>query len=748
MLTWDRPTFFLSLVAAGVLALTYPAAAEPAEKSVAAKPLPRLAPGKGAKVAPAKGPAKKAAGKARPANKSAARMGSASRTVAVPVPRSRPPAVALASLPLAPKAPLAPPPTRISDDDLSAVRRAIEVLRGGDPTEATRIEAAISDPAARKLVEWIILRNDNNGINFARYAAFIAANPSWPSVTMLRRRAEAMLWFERPDPASARAYFAGAPPLSGKGRLALARALLAQGDRAGAQAQVREAWRNDALPGETEAQELAAFREFITRADEKARMERRLYAYDHEAALRVARRLGGADLAIARARVAANNKSSNAKALLDAVPPASRHDAGYMFARLQVLRRADKIAEAGHLMLSAPRSLAQIHDPDEWWVERRLLARKLLDTGDPKTAYAVARDAASPSKENYRVEQHFTAGWIALRFLDDPVAAAAHFGRIAQASANPISQARAGYWLGRAAQAAHRPQEARAHYEAAARWSTAYYGQLARARLGLGDLVLHPASAARARANPARLELGRALEILYALNERNLIIPFMADLGDKLDDPEALAALGEIAERHEDARAMLQLGKAALARGLPFARYAFPNVGVPSYSAIGPEVDAALVYAIVRQESAFNPGDISSANALGLMQVTPAAGRYLCKKYDCRYDQKRLLRDSVYNVQLGAAEIGGNLQDYRGSFILAFAAYNAGRGRVKEWVARYGDPRDPRVDPVDWVERIPFSETRNYVQRVMENMQVYRVRFGGEPRLTIEADLRRGTLTN
>ena len=169
---------------------------------------------------------------------------------------------------------------------------------------------------------------------------------------------------------------------------------------------------------------------------------------------------------------------------------------------------------------------------------------------------------------------------------------------------------------------------------------------------------------------------------------------------------------------------------------------------MPDYTPIGPPVEPALVYSIVRQESWFNPKTVSSANALGLMQVTPPAGKYIAKKFNVAFDQKRLLSDMSYNVQMGAAELGDVIKDYRGSYIMAFAAYNAGRGRVKEWVGRFGDPRDPKVDPIDWVERIPFSETRNYVQRVMENVQVYRIRFGGSSRLLIEADLRRGATAN
>jgi soluble lytic murein transglycosylase len=187
---------------------------------------------------------------------------------------------------------------------------------------------------------------------------------------------------------------------------------------------------------------------------------------------------------------------------------------------------------------------------------------------------------------------------------------------------------------------------------------------------------------------------------------------------------------------------MLHLGKAAVARGLPLEYHAFPTVGVPQYSPIGPRIDMALLFAIIRQESTFDPADMSAAHAMGLMQVTPSAGRDTCKRFGCKYDVKRLKNDSPYNLQVGAAELGGVLEEYGGNHILAFAAYNAGRGRVQEWIKTFGDPRDLKVDPVDWVERIPFMETRNYVQRVMENLQVYRARFSSNASLTIERDLR------
>jgi soluble lytic murein transglycosylase len=694
-----------------------------------------------------------------PSNKAPHKETAAAGAKHVPMPRPRPRLVAgrqpvtsggpvLASLAPVDAATTRPDPTptlTASAADLAAVREAIEYTRRGRAKDATEVQQRIADPLARKLVEWAILHSDENGADFARFQAFIAANPSWPNIGMFRRRAEAMLWQERADLATIRP-FTGDRPLSAKGRFALGRALLAQGDRAGAQALIRDAWRSESLSSDLEEQILGTFDDLITRTDEKVRMERRLYANDNATALRAAYRLGGIEPAIAKARAAVNEKSSNAVALIEGLPSSAGQDAGVLFSRIQLLRRADKITEAAELMLAAPRDTAQIYDPDEWWVERRLIARKLLDLGNPSAAYRVAREAAPPNKENYRVEHEFTAGWIALRFLKDPATAAQHFARIGSGVYNPISLARAGYWRGRAAEAMNKTQEARTHYEQAARHNTAYYGQLARARLGLPEIALAspPAPSAEKRAALAHNEVVQATEMLYAVNENDLVIPIVADLAERGSDVSLLVALAELTARHDDARCALLIGKGALGRGHPFDHYAFPTFGLPRYSSIGPEVEPAVVYSIARQESAFNPRDVSSANALGFMQVTPDAGRYVAKKFNVAFDQKRLLHDNVYNMQIGAAELGDDIAAYNGSYIMAFAGYNAGRGRVKEWVERYGDPRDPKVDPVDWVERIPFSETRNYVQRIIENVQVYRARFGGGTRLRIEADLHRG----
>src|ERR1700693_5532368 len=301
----------------------------------------------------------------------------------------------------------------------------------------------------------------------------------------------------------------------------LARTLLAKGDRDGAAALVRQAWRNEDSGADTENKVLDMFGSLLTRADHKTRMERRFYVEDVEAGMRAANRLGGADVGIGRARAAVIKRLNNAKALLDAVPVNARRDPGYIFARVQWLRKDNKAEEAGKLILTVPQDPDALVDLDQGWLERRLLVRKLLDEGDPRTAYRVARDAASPPQGNYRVDQHFTAGWLALRYLHDPATAAARCAHITEGTVSPHARGRGGYWQGRAAEAMGQRAQAKAYYEMAAQYTATYYGQLARARLGLTELGLRgpPAFTAQEQHVLDNLEIVRAAEILYALNE-------------------------------------------------------------------------------------------------------------------------------------------------------------------------------------------------------------------------------------
>jgi soluble lytic murein transglycosylase len=625
--------------------------------------------------------------------------------------------------------------------DLAAVKEAIDLVRETKTGDATVIKNAIGDPVARKLVEWLILRHSDSKANFDRYAAFIADNPNWPSVRLLRRRAEGRLWQERSDAATVRR-FTGGQPASATGRFALARALLAEDDRDGAERWVREAWRSEELSERVEAEAFDTFREVLTREDHRARMDKRIGAKDFSGAMRAARRLGSDDLSIVKACAAGAANETKALALLDAVPTEARQDLGYTLCRIHWLMGHDRLADATRLMLAAPPKTMSLQDTDEWWRERRTLARKLLDLGDSQAAYQVVREAALPDNENYRAEFHFMPGWIALRYRNDPATARTHFSRIDEGSVNPIVIARANYWRGRAAEAAGETEEMQACYKAAARHGTAYYGQLARAKLGFDRIELRPPPQSDSNNGPALSdELTHAADLLYTLGERDLVLNFVTDLAEQSVDVAALAALGELAMRRDDARAMLQIGKTGLARGLALEVYAFPNIGVPNPSPIGPAIDRSVIYSVARTESGFDQRDMSPAKAVGLMQVTPEAARDTARRFGVAYDWNRLVTEPVYNTQMGGAELAALLSEYRGSHIMAFAGYNAGRGRVQQWVRQHGDPRDPSVDVVDWVERIPFAETRNYVQRVTENLQVYRVLFDTITPVASELDL-------
>jgi soluble lytic murein transglycosylase len=626
-----------------------------------------------------------------------------------------------------------------SSTDLAAVKEAIGLVRHHKFSEASALAGTLDDPGAQKLIEWVILRDPNSPAGFDRYAAFVRANPDWPGASTMRRRSEARLWQERRDPSTVRR-FVGGQPASAIGRLALARVLQGEGDRDRVEREVKAVWASVEMSAELETAVASEFTSVLTSADDVARMDRRIGAKDFSAAMRAAKRLGPGRVAIVKACEAAEANSKKAKTLLGDVPDEVRGDLGYVLCRLHWLQMHDDFAAAARLLTETSLVGMERQDTDEWWRERRLLARKLLDLGDAPIAYRVVREAAIPANPYYRSEYHFMAGWIALRFLNDPAAASAHFAHVDDGSNDPVVLARAGYWRGRAAEAMSQSGEMRAQYEAAAAYPTAYYGQLARARLGHSQIALFAPLPAT---GGARADLVHAADILYGLGEFDLVLAFVGDFAETTTDVATLNALGELTAHYHDAQAMLALGKTALARGLPTEQYAFPEIGVPAYKPIAPPIDHCLVYAIVRTESAFNQADASPAKAVGLMQVTPEAGRDTAKRFGISYDWKRLVSDPVYNTQMGAAELSALFKEYAGSYVMTFAGYNAGRGRVRQWVAQHGDPRDPNVDEVDWVERIPISETRNYVQRVMENLQMYGARLGATVG-TLEPNLHRG----
>lgn len=656
-----------------------------------------------------------------------------------------PPPVAASLAPVS--APPSPLPSLIDHDhtptapvsaDAPLIRQAIAALDKGKLADAMAIRPRLKDKSSRTLLDWLMIRSASRQVGFAMIDNFLRENPDWPSRKLIRRRAEEALYLEGLDRDTINGFFRGEMPESALGRLALARI----SGKAEAQRLVKSVWRGDDLTADVENRVLSEFGNLLTREDHAARADHFFYENQIAAAQRNAARASSAYQAIARARAAVIRKTKDADKLLAAVPSSARKHPGYQFALIQRLLAKDQDREAAKVMLEVTRDPAALVDTKAWWERRRWLARDLLDLGDAKTAYRIAAGHANTERVDI-ADAEFHAGWIALRFLNDPATARRHFDVVIQCGTTPITAARGNYWMARAEEAAGNRTAAQTYYAAAARFGTTYYGQLALAKLGSGVGQIRPLKpSAQARAAFERNSAVRAIRLLYAAGASERAIPLISETADGLRDAESLALLAELTEKQNDPRALLIVGKAGVSNGFPLEAASWPLNGVPQFKPAGPAVEPAVVHAIARQESAFHAAAVSRAGAKGLLQMLPETARRTAAKFGVPFDPNKLT-DAKFNATLGAAHLGELVSNYDGSYILTFVAYNAGPGRARDWVARYGDPRDPNVDPIDWVERIPFTETRNYVQRVMENVQVYRARMN-RPSRTIEADLRRG----
>ncbi|MCB8819858.1 lytic transglycosylase domain-containing protein [Microvirga rosea] len=604
----------------------------------------------------------------------------------------------------------------------------LKAYRNGDWTEAVILQTKLTETTSTALTEWFAVRS-GIPMGFNRLMAFRKAYPDWPQTTQFRRRAEEALVAERRPAAQVRAFFADQKPLTAGGRIALAFAYKAEGMEKEGNALIRTIWREDSFGPEWESKILDRFPGVLEEADHRFRMERLLFKESWGAALRAAGYAGKSHDTLVKARMGLYQGKKKAEKAFAAVPAALRKDASYLFSRALYLRRSNKLPEAAAVMAQAPQDPDLLVDGDEWWSERRALARTFLDKGDPKTAYQLTSQAA-PESAAQQIEAAFHAGWIALRFLKEPDAAATHFAAAEKAATTPISLSRVAYWRARAAEEAGSAQDAKIYYERAAERPTTYYGQLAKSKLGqfITLRTVEPLSP-EARQTFDKLVPVQVLVTLQHLDEPELTLGLYTELAQSFDDPGQLDALASLAAEKKNPRAVLLVGKLASQRGFPLDMHAYPLAAIPDFQPVGDEVEPAMVYAIARQESAFNPRAMSSAGARGLMQLMPATAKETARRFGLGFDLDRLVSDPVYNAKLGSAHLGELMGDWKGSHILAFASYNAGGGNVRKWIKAYGDPRTPGVDPIDWVERIPFSETRNYVQRVLENLNVYRERL-------------------
>ena len=611
--------------------------------------------------------------------------------------------------------------------DAIRYRAAFAAARAGAWSEALSLAAEGEHPLPAKILRWLYFVAPQTDASFAEVSAFIDANPDWPLPAALGRNAERALLHEEAPARVMLTWFAGNPPRSGDAMAAYALALRGAGRETEAFDWARRAWTTASLPRDRETALLRDFGASFSADDHADRVDALLWSGHASEARRTLAKLDAPHRALAEARIALAMNGRGVDAAVARVPESLRDDPGLVFERVRWRRQHGNTDGAVAMLLALD---AQGGPAEPWWGERAILARRMLDEGRPQEAYGLARGHGQTDRALV-AEAEWLAGWIALRKLEDPGAAYLHFGRAQAVVRYPVSLARGAYWSGRAAEEMGEAGVAADWYAEAAQYQTTYYGQLAAGALGGATLALSDDPVpvgADAEVLGAR-ELSLAAVLLSELDQQDYLRPFLLRLDEESETPE---------QRHLLARFAAALGRPDV--GVTISKQALQESGWMLASAGYPRIDvgrsgveAALVLALIRQESAFNPRAISSAGARGLMQLMPATARSVAAAERVGYDGSLLTVDADYNLRLGTAYLGKQLEDFGGSYVLALAAYNAGPSRAKAWIRAYGDPRLPAVDAIDWVESIPLAETRNYVQRVLENLQVYRHALSGVP---------------
>ena len=638
------------------------------------------------------------------------------------------------------------PTVRSHDNGISAERGslkdALNALEKNDQKKALAIQKGMKPSLDRTLLTYILIIGGYHNFPASEIKAFYDHNPQWPSRSLTQRRIEEAVARETETGAEMVRAFGNAIPESTTAAIELAISQAKVGNKAQAAKIIRPIWRESALDSKTESRILSNMRSVLTNEDHFHRASYLLYRDRANGALRLKRYLTDAQMKLVNARVAVIRRARNAGSLLRSVPSSLRKDPGYIFSEIQYTRRQGKETEAADLILKAPLDEDHLINHDAWWDERRLLARMMMNKGDARRAYKIAARHSAESGKDFS-EAEFHAGFFALRYLHDEKTAAVHFENSWKKATRTQDKSRGLYWQGRAWEAAGDRAVAVKFYQAAAN-ATNYYGQLSLEELGTKHLNLRtpPPANATQKAHFERRDLVRAIKRLKAVGQEDRAGPLFRHLARTLADPSEIELAHKLAQSYGLHQNAVQIGQLALNRDMPVDKLAFPLHALPMGVKTN-GVDIALVYALTKQESVFDLKARSHANARGLMQMLPATAKRTARKLGVSYSLSRITSDPNYAVLLGSAFLKENLERFGGSYILTFAAYNAGPGRPPEWIERFGDPRTNEVSAIDWIERIPFSETRNYVMKLIENLQVYEARIHNET-LDISKDLKRG----
>ncbi len=620
--------------------------------------------------------------------------------------------------------------------DAQNYRRAFNLLDAGHPENAVAF-ARGRDPVLNKVLKGYYMAQPGNDTGFDEMAAFVSANPDWPNLKGILAIAEQKI------PASATPqqvanWFTAHPPLTVVGLNRSADALEASGQTQNVSNLVRGYW----IDGDFGSEELASFHtryaHFLDAETNRARLDRLLWKNDSVNARRMYVFLDDDLKVLADARLALANQNPNADAFVNRVPGDYQNDPGLLYERLRWRVRNNLDDDALDILRHAPDNLGK---PEAWWEQRQIMIHRVMEKHDYNLAYSMAAEHGQKDSKTV-IQGEFLAGWLALRFLNQPDRAREHFQALYDNASTPISRARGAYWLGRTYEALNSKDEAEQAYENAAALNITYYGQIAATRLYTEPVI--SATPEPTIPGPVRRvffdrDLVRAVEHLHALGESDRAEIFFRAAVDAAFQRADFALLTELAYQIGRPDLAIVAAKAANQKNMLMASGGFPVLD----HELAHSPEPAFIHALIRQESMFNPDAKSPAGAHGLMQLMPRTAKEVARKLGIKFKESRL-GDSDYNLRLGTTFIQNQLAIFNGSYVLALAGYNAGPRRVREWMQQIGDPRDPTVDPVDWVEMIPISETRNYVQRILESVQIYRARLGGgQAPLLILKDLKR-----
>lgn len=641
----------------------------------------------------------------------------------------------------------------LSASDRSLLDRAFDACDRKQWDVARQIASQISSPAARDLVLWRAFTNKDSGGAFSDIDRFLQSHRDWPNQRALQARAEEAMPAEAFQPDQIIAWFQGREPVSGEGMIKLADAYVRKGQDANAKTWIRKAWVEGNFSLDRMSLIASRYWSHLTPEDHERRTSRLVWAGEYGQANAMSNWISADIKALVAARIKLRQFARDADAAYARVPSNLQNDPGLLFDRAHWLRKRERNAEAGYVLVRASAALdGPPPEIEDWWKERNYQTREALDAGNVQLAYQIAaghdlrKDSGLPF-----AEAEFLSGWIALRYLNKPDVALDHFLRLRDGVTAPISVARAHYWAARAAERAGRTSDAQRHYESAAAYPMTYYGQLAAATANpKGTMSLPAARATSSSTKQAFMDQSvmQAMQAAADIGAEGTLRTFALALADAFTERDQFVLLTSFLRQLNQPALALRVAKRGLQKNVPVYDIAYPTMGLPVYRGNGTAPESALVLGLTRQESEFDHEAVSSAGARGLMQMMPATAKLTARRHGIDYDGKGDLLVPSSNVQLGMAHVSDLLENFGGSYVLSIASYNAGAGRINQWISTYGDPRRTNADVVDWIERIPFNETRNYVQRVMENTQVYRnILAGREVPLMIHGDLKRGAYT-